>query len=211
MSVYVLRMSDTLGPIETADPTESFDISHVVPSEPTLADILTRRTRPGWKPRISHLEDAVVDGKFVPKVGEKVLVEYVKDQWRDTVCWIVAAVFDTPEKIEGTTCSLGHVRLYDPSKTHYGTTNYLTGPSSGEIVLKIPDKSPKWTQGEEETLQELAKRGGRRKRFVNDEEPPAVPQAKLDENGKPVQKKRGRPKGSKNKTTLAKEAVEVKK
>jgi hypothetical protein len=38
-----------------------------------------------------------------------------------------------------------------------------------------------------------------------------VPQAKLDENGKPVQKKRGRPKGSKNKTTLAKEAVEVKK
>jgi hypothetical protein len=52
---------------------------------------------------------------------------------------------------------------------------------------------------------ELAKRG-RRKRFVNDDEPEPVVEVKLDENGQPIKKKRGRPKGSKNKTTLAKEA-----
>jgi hypothetical protein len=112
-----------------------------------------------WKPDISKLPDAVVDGKFVLKPGQDLVVQYA-EPWRETILWRVVMVYDetaptevvqieTKDGIEkrvcvkGTTCSPGHVRLFDLQKTHYGATNYMEASKYG-IVLKVwTGKPPK--------------------------------------------------------------------
>lgn len=178
-------------------PEEKTSVSLAKAAEPTLSELLTRRSHPGWKPKIKHLAPAVVAKHFIPKVGERLLIEYTNDPWKDTVCWVVKEVYDTYDKLEGTTCALGHVRLYDPYGTQYGSTNYLDAASRG-LTLKIPDASRKWTQGEEHTLMELAKQHRRKKRGQPEPEEKKTPADILVED---QPKKRGRPKGVKNKPT----------
>jgi len=104
------------------------------------------------KPDITKLPDAVVGGKFVLQPGQDLVVQYA-EPWRETVLWRVVMVYDetaptevaqieTKDGIEkkvcvqGTTCSPGHVRLFDLQKNHYGATNYLDAAKHG-IVLKV--------------------------------------------------------------------------
>lgn len=186
------------------DDEVKFDISQLETSPPeSLNDILTRSVRRTWRPKVAHLQDAVVDGKLIVPVGGKVLIQYPKDASRDTTCWIVAAVFEAVP--EGYTVSPGYVRLYDPVRTHYGATNYLEAEALG-LVLKVPDKSRKWFAGEEENLMMLAKKR-RRKKFAKEEEEETTPTPVPVPVAEPGKKKRGRPKGSKNKATLAKSAA----
>lgn len=200
----------------------------------SLSEILTRVQKKGWKPKISHLSDAIVDGKFTLTKGARVIIEYTKDPYRDTSCWVVVAVFD--EVPPGSTISPGHVRLYDPEKTNFGCTNYKDVEKYG-LIMKIPDGSRRWIQGEEETLMQLAKRRKRKRQLVHDEiEENVKPSQILSEKKKPKEskepkklkepkkekpvkvilpqvpgekKKRGRPPGSKNKATLARESVKT--
>ena len=109
-----------------------------------------------WKPDISKLPDAVVDGKLVVPVGQHMIVQY-PEPWRETVNWRIQFVYDEtlptevveaivddrhgPVKrtflcVKGTTCRPGHVRLFDPQKNQYGATNYLEAQSKG-LVLKV--------------------------------------------------------------------------
>ena len=163
--------------------------------EETLQEILESKARVGWKPDLSHLEDAVVNGTLMVGVGEKLLIEYTHLPWRDTTIWIVNAIEP------GGGSPPGHVRLWDPSKMYYGATNYINGEQHG-LVFKIPDKSRRWIPGEEEGLSDQVKRRRLRgaKEFIKETKP-----VEIGPDGKPVAKKRGRPKGSKNKTTLLKE------
>jgi hypothetical protein len=151
---------------------------------------------------------------FVKKKRELV-IEYVKDKWRDTDCWTVLYVYDSVDKLAGTTCSLGHVRLYDKTKAIYGGTNYLDSVQKGDVILKIPDASRKWSASEELSLQEMRNSSRKRKSFVKNEEESqvndsprlAISNVVVSQSPVTTPKKRGRPKGSKNKSTLAREAA----
>jgi len=167
-----------------------FNVETLVPKDETLNDILTRFCRPGWKPDIYDLAPAIVDEKLIVEKGQKLLIEY-PDMWRDTVAWIVLAVNPA-----NTLTSPGYVRLYDPFRMCFGSTNFIDGPKRG-LLFKVPDNSRKWIPGEEEPI-------NRRRRHASEEKPKPTPV--LDENGNVVKKKRGRPKGSKSKTTLEREA-----
>lgn len=109
-----------------------------------------------WKPDLSELPDAIVDGKFLLKHGQDLLIEY-PEPWRETVLWKVIFVYteDLPTEVvpvemvvngelvvrktlyvRGTTVIPGHVRLLDLHKNQHGATNYLTAKDHG-LVLKI--------------------------------------------------------------------------
>ena len=202
--VYILSKYDTFEQMENEEIEEEkidFNIEVLLPEEPTLQEILNVSTRNSWRPDISDLPDAVVNGEFMVPVGGKLLIEYTDQPARDTVCWIVLAIF--PHFQEELTVDPGHVRLYAHSKMYHGCTNYKTAALQG-LLLKIPDKKRKWIPGEEETLME--RKGKRRRRFVQEEEIEKSNNLLIE--GKPVKKKRGRPKGSKSKSTLEREAKE---
>ena len=109
-----------------------------------------------WKPDISKLPDAVVDGKLLVPVGGEMVIQY-PEPWRETVLWKIVHVYpvDSPletvecevmEKnevvkrkftcVKGTTVRPGHVRLIDMVKGQYGATNFLEAASHG-LVLKV--------------------------------------------------------------------------
>lgn len=174
----------------------------------SLSDILTRVPKKGWKPDISRLSDAVVDGKFIIPEGERMIIEYTQEPARDTTMWIVKKVFDeVPDEM---TIQQGHIRLWDPEKTQYGATNYKDAQKYG-LIMKVPDKSKRWTPGVSETLMDIAnkKRRRKKKQLVRDEAEPAPVKPIIPSSpaGEPEKKKRGRPKGSKNKSTLEREAL----
>lgn len=196
-----------------------FEISHLVGVDEeapmSLSDVLTRVPRKGWKPKIAHLDDAIVDGKFIVPEGDRVIIEYTQEPARDTTMWVVTKIFE--ESSWDLTVSPGHIRLYDTERTQYGCTNYKDAEKYG-LIMKIPDKSKRWTPGEDENLMQLAKRHKRKKKqFVKDDSsdsPPPKPQkapkpAPVAPPAEPGKKKRGRPKGSKNKSTLEREAREA--
>ena len=205
-------------PAPTPPPAEpKFVISHLVGTDEespmSLSDVLSRIPRKGWKPNISKLAPAIVDGQFVVPEGERVIIEYTQEPSRDTTMWVVVKIFETvPGDL---TVSPGHIRLYDPERTQYGCTNYKDAQKYG-LIMKIPDKSKRWTPGEDENLMVLAKRHKRKKKFVREEaeeastKPLVAPKpAQPVPPAEPGKKKRGRPKGSKNKSTLEREAREA--
>lgn len=167
-----------------------FNIEGLVDEEETLDEILSNRSRVGWKPDLGRLDAAVVDGQLLVPVGGKILIEYTDTPWRDTTIFVVIAI-DPGEQTPK-----GYVRLWDPNKFQYAATNYLTGQDQG-LTFKIPDKSRRWVPGEDESLLDQVSR--RKTRATEAVEKP------VDSDGNPIVKKRGRPKGSKNKTTLIKE------
>ncbi len=173
-----------------------FDMAKIVPKDETLEDILVSRMREGWKPDLSELEDAIVNGEFILKKGDKLLIEYGNVSWRDTTLWTVADV-----EPAGNTPA-GYIRLWDPNRMYFGSTNFLTGPAQG-LIFKVPTKNRRWTPGEEESMQDARKR--RRMKSGREDDVVAAKPITLDADGNPVAKKRGRPKGSKNKSTLLKE------
>lgn len=113
--------------------------------------------KPGWKPEIGHLPDAVQDGKFTPVVGDKIVIQYPQ-LWRDTTLWVVSAI--EPPGIDRP----GHLRLWDPNTMSYGMTNYIDGPTSGQVI-KVADQKQRWVPYEGEDLKTRMKRKARRPNF----------------------------------------------
>jgi len=167
-------------------------------------EIVQGRCKPSWKPDIDHLQDAVdrTTGILNVKVGDKILIQYPA-MWRDTTIYIVKSI--NPSHVN----ELGFVGLWDPNKMQFTCTNYITGPARG-LVFKIPDNSRRWIPGEDDDLMTRVKRKYRRHNVSEKpvKEDKVVTPAPVDENGNPVKRKRGRPKGSKNKSTLEREAAE---
>lgn len=138
--------------------------THAAASEDIIPEKLNSLPiREVWKPDISKLPDAVVDGKFVLKAGQDLVIQYPQP-WRETILWKVVKFYDETlpteemeivrsEKgetiverylcIKGTTVRPGHVRLLDLQKGQYGATNYMTA-AHHSLVLKVwIGKSPK--------------------------------------------------------------------
>ncbi len=152
--------------------------------EEELQDILEPKKKDCWKPDISHLDNAVVDGVLMVPIGGKLLIEYTNCPWRDTTVWIIEEI----NPIEGH-LAYGHVRLWDPNKWQFGCTNYLNGQQKG-LTFKIPDKSRRWVPGDNQPI--LSKHKMREQlELIEGEVKPTI-----DSDGNPLKRKRGRPKGS---------------
>lgn len=151
----------------------------------TLSDLLApRRSKELDRPDISHLEDAIapdpLTGQPVLKVraGERIVIERratilegPNKPWMDTRLWWVNAVDQ----------ERGLLKLFDEGLRQHGSDSYIVGLNAGQ-VYKIPPKDRRWDAPPP-------------KRKV---EPKPV---QLTEHGEVVKKKRGRPKGSKNRAS----------
>ncbi len=172
------------------------NISNVsIPNEDEIS-----QGRPGWKPEIEHLQDAVdpISGALLVGVGDKILIQY-PHRWRDTTIYIVKSI--NPSHIE----EMGYMGLWDPNKMQFTCTNFITGPKKG-LLFKIPDNSRRWIPGEADDLATRVKRKYRRSSV--EEKPVVVEQTPVVTPQDGVKRGRGRPKGSKNKSTLEREMRE---
>jgi hypothetical protein len=151
-----------------------------------MANEAREASRLASRPNIDGLPDAVVkneDGSylFLAAPGEKLVVErfatVLKTRpWLDTKVYVV-------ESIDSAT---GNVALFDPELHRFAGTNYIEGLKNG-YRFKLPTAKTR--------IDGKRKRGRPRK---NPQAEVAAPVPVLDEAGNPVKKKRGRPKGVKN-------------
>ena len=155
----------------------------LVPPE-IVSDPDTSGGKPGWKPDISGLPDAIVAGKLTVGKGERLLIQYPQG-WRDTAIYVVKEV--NPQGL----VKEGYVRLYDPLRLQYAGTDYIRGPSQG-LIFKVPDSKTRLIPGKE------GKKRSRKGRIELQPKPEKPAPVLVD--GVPVKRGRGRPKGSKNKT-----------
>ena len=109
-----------------------------------------------WKPDISTLADAVVDGKLIVPVGKQIVIQY-PELWRETALMQIVKVFDEtfptevveslsfvkgePFKksvtcVKGTTCQVGYVSMWDMQKGQFAATDYLCAKECG-LVIKV--------------------------------------------------------------------------
>ena len=121
--------------------------------------------------------------QFLAARGEKIIVER-----RATVLegspWLDTKVYEVVS-IDGAT---GNVTLHDVEAEHNTLINYIVGPDRGYKFKFVPKKGNT----------SLAKKRGRprKNKEVGAEEAPKPVQ--LGEDGQPIVRRRGRPKGSKN-------------
>lgn len=109
-----------------------------------------------WKPDISSLPDAIVNGKLIVPPGKQIVIQY-PEVWRETTIMQIVKVFDetsptetveyytheghelvkkTRVCVKGSTCSVGYVSMWDMQKGQFAATDYLTGPGYG-LVYKV--------------------------------------------------------------------------
>lgn len=105
------------------------------------------------RPNIDHLADAVVltDGvlTFIPKVGEKVVVERVSTvtktrPWLDTRVWVV----------NGIDYGSGKVNLWCEELDQNGACNFITGTQSGYRFKLVPTKGSVFARAEKRPRKE---------------------------------------------------------
>ena len=147
------------------------------------------------KPMIDHLPDAVEKDEMgfpvlVAGPGEKLIVERVATvlahrPWLDTKTYTVQSV----------DVASGFVSLWDDDLRRGATTNYIEGLKAGYRFKLVTKKG----------MQIGAKKRGRPKKNPTEMPEQAKPVI-LDSNGEPIKKKRGRPPGVKNKSTIMAEA-----
>lgn len=130
----------------------------------------------GKRPDITHLPDALdVDGRPLFTTGDKILIERYASMlstnpWLDTHTYTVHAIDDRT----------GGMRLWDETVGHWALDNYLQGPRVGQVYKMATERidgKKKRKRGEKKT----------KKTEV------LAPTPKAD-----GQKRRGRPKGAKN-------------
>jgi len=109
-----------------------------------------------WKPDISSLPDAIINGKLIVPPGKQIVIQY-PEVWRETTIMQIVKVFDetvptevveyqafegneivkkTRVCIKGTTCDVGYVSMWDMQKGQFAATDYLTAPGLG-LVFKV--------------------------------------------------------------------------
>lgn len=178
--------------VEEAEAKTSALIKSISMSDATQGPAVQGIGRPGWKPQIDHLQNAIdpTTGQFLLKVGDKVLIQY-PHPWRDTTVFIIKSI--DPSHMEH-----GFIGLWDPNGMQFTCSSYITGPRRG-LMFKIPDSSRNWVPGENEDLYTQVKRKYTRR--ATEEKPIVVVPTVTDKNGDivPVKRPRGRPKGSKSK------------
>lgn len=113
---------------ETATEREANELREAMEAE------TRERDRDKSKPFIDHLDDAIVDGKFVVDVGEKVVIEryyHVGEiaKWLDTRSYIVQHVDH----------ETGRLKLFDHDVRQCAMSNFIDGPKRG-YRFKIPTK-----------------------------------------------------------------------
>lgn len=151
------------------------------------------------KPDIDSLKSAVVGGVFLPKKGDYVVIErrllcFSDHPWLDTRVYRLLddVTFD------------GNLNLWDPIRHQCAKSNWKRGIGCG-FVFKLPPKG----RNPETCLEGGGKRRTKRA-VVAEDKPPIVttvqPVIKLDEDGNPVKRGRGRPKGVKNRDKATIEA-----
>jgi hypothetical protein len=147
-----------------------------------LAPPVTDAEREARKPDISRLPNAVgPDGVPLFRTGEKIIIER-----RSTVLAGNPYLDTRTYTVVGINWDNGNLDLFDDSLAQSALSNYKTGLQRGYVF--------KLARGNEVATKK--KRGRPRKNPIVDKtEAKAVP---LDEEGRPIKKKRGRPPGSKN-------------
>lgn len=151
--------------------------SALSPEAQELAEVMAPR-KPEAKPDISRLPDAIAGGKLLLKPGERIVIERRVPfldgcPYLDTRTYVIKSIDE----------ATGVLRLWDESFQQWAMDNYAKGPSYGQVY--------KMALGRSVTTKK--KRGRPRKNPVEAPKP-----VELGPDGKPVKKKRGRPKGSKN-------------
>lgn len=151
----------------TVDPDEDFASA--------VERAITPRER--LRPPIDHLKNAVRDGRFLAKVGDRIVLE----RWATLLKgspWLSTGVF-LVRQIDSET---GFVWLYDAACHNHSCTNFITGPASGAVkIMLAPGVKDPFT----------VPRGA----------PEKTLQAKdAVTNTDASKKRRGRPRGSKNRS-----------
>jgi hypothetical protein len=144
------------------------------------------------KPMIDHLPDAVEKDEMglltlLAAPGEKLIIERVASvlshkPWLDTKTYTIQSI----------DVASGFVSLWDDDLRRDATTNYIQGLKAGYRFKLVTRKG----------MQIGAKKRGRPKKNPTVETKPV----ETDANGQPIKKKRGRPPGVKNKSTIVAEA-----
>lgn len=129
----------------------------------------------GNKPDISGLPDAIRDGRPLFRVGDRIVIEQYCTVL-DTNPYLHTRTY----KVEAINPATGDLKLWDESVNHWAMDNYVTGPRYGQVY--------KFAAG---ATVGKRKRGRPRKNPVAPV--PVATEVKTD-----APKKRGRPKGSKN-------------
>jgi hypothetical protein len=144
-----------------------------------------------YKPDCSGLECAVefdAAGNavaFLAKVGDKLIYEHVNHAWWPTGRFEVLRIKDN-----------GDVIMWSPGDCAHSMTNWRTAHGLGhKLYLETPRSKVTLT--------------GTRSRGRPKKDRPPPPPVQLGPDGQPVKRKRGRPKGSKNKSTLNREQSEA--
>jgi hypothetical protein len=167
----------------------TFDDMLLIAEKAAVSDVVIERPKddddlievlPSAKPDISHLEDAIwSDGTttvFIPQPGDRVVIERPSslspgNHWLDTKIYVVQDIND----------ETGVLKLWDPELLQFAMSNFLTGPARG-LVFKVPVDGS--------TLGMKRKRGRPRKNHTG--------KSGQNQTMGNAPKKRGRPKGSKN-------------
>jgi hypothetical protein len=189
---------DDVTTINTASPVVDDADGHLEMARAMMDPTQAEAERESRKPDISWLEDAVAtleDGTVVPlfNVGDSIVIEQyatlLKNRpWLDTQTYIVRSIDD----------ETGIIKLWNPVLEQQAMNNFITGPKDGGCVFKLaPSRGSIGSK----------KRG--RSSLVRKNHPDV--KAEPETTDKP--KRRGRPKGTKNrsKEVIAEEKARVRK
>lgn len=162
--------------------------------EALLPDDILRARAEAKKPVISHLRPAVVDGEFILKKSDYVVIERrrahnERHEWLDTR---VYRLVEDPKPN-------GDLKLVDPVRMQFALSNWKTG-----LELGFDFRLPPAGRNPETCLESGGKR--RRKRKVQEDKPVATVTSSPDAPER--RKGRGRPAGVKNRP---KEVVQAEK
>lgn len=141
---------------------------------------LAEEKRLANRPTIDHFEDAISpDGSPKFTVGDRIIVEMVlpSGRWLETRNGIVKSI----------NADNGDIGLLDTDVRQMFYSNFVKGPSRGYRFKLVPKTTVNGRVA-------LTKRRGRPRKGPEKIAKPV----ELDANGKPIKRKRGRPKGTKN-------------
>jgi hypothetical protein len=153
--------------------------------EALLPDDILRARAEARKPDISALRSAVVEGNFILKKGDYVVIErrrahFVNQAWLDTR---VYRILEEP-------AVNGDLKLWDPIRMQHARSNWKVGSTLGfDFRLPPSGRNP-------ETCLESGGARRKRKKLLTDK-PKLVPTQVMSLDA-PEQRRRGRPKGTKN-------------
>lgn len=189
--------SDDLEPELDEEPGNDFDLAETtgpVLVEPVhgagedadalLSDEELRSRHEARKPDITSWRPAIIDGEFQVRNGDYVVIERRCTALKGRP-WLDTRVYQVTQVPDGN----GNLELWDPIRKQCARSNWKTGMNNG-FDFRLPPKG----RNPETCLEGDGRRRTRRKIQGDKVVKPVV----TNEQGEPVKRGRGRPKGSKN-------------